>query len=260
MKNNTTKEYVIAKENSAVSTYTLSAEELAKYQKPDMQPSDKPVYTACGKEVVNREKALPKVPKKEYTPKEYTTSDNDLFELGNRTGYNAMKSKYHKSASEDLNPDRNHAELDDFKGMSLLAICEYMASAELDDTISDEELYTIRRCCYDAVNHEAYRIKRDAKKHLYIESLIPDEDGETMITQIEDVTANIEHEEDWGLWELLKPYTTIEDRRILKWRAKRYTTETCCKRLNCTKRTYFRKLKKARAHAQKALKGTDFER
>ena len=259
MKNNTTKEYVIAKENSAVNTYTLSAEELAKYETPSKR-ENKPVYTACGKEVVNREKALPKVPKKEYTPKEYTTSDNDLCELGNRTGYNAMKSKYHKSASEDLNPSRNHAELDDFKGMSLLAICEYMASTELDDTISDEELYTIRRCCYDAVNHEAYRIKRDAKKHLYIESLIPDEDGETMITQIEDVTANIEHEEDWELWELLKPYTTIQDRKILKYVAKGYTFETIANRLKCSKSTAFERVRKARAHAKKALHGTDFMR
>ena len=231
MKNNTTKEYVIAKENSAVNTYTLSAEELAKYETPSKR-ENKPVDTACGKEVVNREKALPKVPKKEYTPKEYTTSDNDLFELGNRTGYNAMKSKYHKSASEDLNPSRNHAELDDFKGMSLLAICEYMASTELDDTISDEELYTIRRCCYDAVNHEAYRIKRDAKKHLYIESLIPDE--------------------DWELWELLKPYTTIQDRKILKYVAKGYTFETIANRLKCSKSTAFERVRKARAHAKKA--------
>ena len=259
MKNNTRTEYVITKENGTVTTYKLSVEQLAKYETPSKR-ENKPVYTACGKEVVNREKALPKVPKREYTPKEYTTSDNDLLELGKRTGYNAMKSKYHKSASEDLNPDRNHAELDDFKGMSLLAICEYMASTELDDTISDEELYTIRRCCYDAVNHEAYRIKRDAKKHLYIESLIPDEDGETMITQIEDVTANIEHEEDFELWELLKPYTTIQDRKILKYIAKGYTYETIASRLGCSKTMVFKRVKKARAHAQKALKDTDFMR
>ena len=255
-KNNTTTNTM----GSAVATYKLTAEQLAKYNTPSITSHETPTDYE-GKPITNRQKALPRVPKKEYTPKAYTTNDNDLFELGVRTGYNAMKSKYHKSASEDLNPNKNHAELEDFEGISLLAICEYMASADIDnDTISDEELHTIRRCCYDAVNHEAYRIKRDAKKHLYIENLIPDEDGETIITQIEDVTARIEHEEDFELWELLKPYTTIQDRKILKWYAKGYTTETCCKRLKCTERTYFRKLKKARTHAQKALQGTDFER
>ena len=244
---------------SAVTTYKLTTEQLAKYNTPSITSHSAPTDHE-GKPIIDRQKALPATPKREYVPREYTTSDTDLFELGKRTGYNAMKSKYHKSASEDLNPQKNYAELEDFEGMSLLAISEYMSMSEIEDIISDDELYSIRRLCYDAVNHEAYRIKRDAKKHLYIETMALDDNGENILTKIEDVTARIEHEKDFELWELLKPYTTIQDRKILKWYAKGYTTETCCKRLNCTERTYFRKLKKARVHAQKALKGTDFER
>lgn len=263
MKNNTRTEYVIAKENGTVSTYKLTAVQLAKYETSGERES-KPVYTACGKEVVNREKALPRVPKKEYMPKEYGTSDNDLFELGKRTGYNAMKSKYNKRGLEDYNPNKNISALEEFQGNSLLAIVECIADMmiELDSegTLSDDVMHDIRKACYKACERDAYIMKREAMKHLYIEDMQPNEDGETLITEIEDVTARIEKELDFELWELIKPYTTIQDRKILKWYAKGYTTETCCKRLNCTERTYFRKLKKARTHAQKALEGTDFQR
>lgn len=243
----------------AVATYKLTAEQLAKYNTPSITSHEAPTDYE-GKPITNRQKALPVTPKRQYAPKAYTVNDEDLLALGKRTGYNAMKSKYHKSALEDLNPNKNHAELEDFEGMSLLAICEYMASADIEYTISDEELHIIRRSCYDAVNHEAYLIKRDAKKHLYIETLIPDEDGENIVTQIEDVTARIEHEEGFELWELLKPYTTIQDRKILKYIAKGYTYETIAKRLGCSKSTVFAKVRKARTHAQRALRETSFTR
>lgn len=256
MKKNIT---TINTKGSTVATYKLTAEQLAKYNTPITTSHEMPTDYE-GKPIIDRQKALPVTPKRQYAPKAYTVSDEDLLALGVRTGYNAMKSKYYKSASEDLNPNKNHAELEDFKGISLLTICEYMASADIEYTISDKELHTVRRCCYDAVNHEAYRIKRDAKKHLYIENLIPDEDGENIVTQIEDVTARIEHEEDFELWELLKPYTTIQDRKILKYIAKGYTYETIAKRLKCSKSTVFTKVRKARTHAQRALKETGFTR
>lgn len=263
MKNNTTKEYVIAKENSAVNTYTLSAEELAKYETPSKR-ENKPVYTACGKEVVNREKTLPRVPKREYMPKEYGISDNDLFELGKRTGYNAMKSKYNKRGLEDYNPNKNISALEEFEGNSLLAVVECIADTmlELDSEgkLSDDNMHDIRKACYKACERDAYIMKREAMKHLYIEDMKPNEDGETPITEIEDVTAHIEKELDFELWELLKPYTTIQDRKILKYIAKGYTYETIASRLRCSKTMVFKRVKKARAHAQKALKDTDFMR
>lgn len=244
---------------NAVTTYKLTAEQLAKYNTP-ITPSHETPTDYEGKPIIDRQKALPVTPKRQYAPKAYTTSDEDLLALGNRTGYNAMKSKYQMSGTEDLNPKKNIAELEDFQGISILTISEYVTDFNLEGDISDDELYEIRKACYNATNQEMYRIKRDAKKHLYIENLIPDEDGENIVTQIEDVTARIEHEEDFELWELLKPYTTIQDRKILKYVAKGYTYETIAKRLRCSKSTVFAKVRKARAHAQRALKETGFTR
>ena len=243
---------------SAVTTYKLTAEQLAKYNTPITTSHEAPTDYE-GKPIIDRQKALPTMPKKEYAPKAYTTSDNDLFELGVRTGYNAMKSKYHMSGMEDLNPNKNIAELEDFQGISILTIFEYMIDSSIEGDISDDELYEIRKACYNATNQEMYRIKRDIKKHLYIETMIPDADGETMVTQIEDVTANIE-KEYLEIWETIKPYTTIQDRKILKYIAKGYTYETIAKRLGCSKSTVFTKVRKARTHAQRALKEAGFTR
>ena len=244
---------------SAVTTYKLTAEQLAKYNTPSITSHEAPTDYE-GKPITNRQKALPVTPKRQYAPKAYTTSDEDLLALGERTGYNAMKSKYQMSGIEDLNPNKNIAGLEDFQGISILTISEYLTDSKLEGDISDDDLYEIRKACYNATNQEMYRIKRDAKKHLYIETMIPDADGETMVTQIEDVTARIEHEGDFELWELLKPYTTIQDRKILKYIAKGYTYETISKRLRCSKSTVFTKVRKARTHAQRALKEADFTR
>ena len=243
---------------SAVTTYKLTTEQLAKYNTPSITSHSAPTDHE-GKPIIDRQKALPATPKRQYAPKAYTVDDKDLLALGNRTGYNAMKSKYQISGIEDLNPNKNIAELEDFQGISILTISEYVINSSIEGDISDDDLYEIRKACYNATNHEMYRIKRDIKKHLYIETMIPDTDGETMVTQIEDVTANIE-KECLEIWETIKPYTTIQDRKILKYIAKGYTYETIAKRLGCSKSTAFTKVRKARTHAQRALRETEFTR
>ena len=243
---------------SAVTTYKLTTEQLANYNTPITTSHEAPTDYE-GKPIIDRQKALPATPKRQYAPKAYTVSDEDLLALGERTGYNAMKSKYRMSGMEDLNPNKNIAELEDFQGISILTISEYVMNSKLEGDISDNELYEIRKACYNATNQEMYRIKRDAKKHLYIETMIPDADGETMVTQIEDVTTNIE-KECLEIWETIKPYTTIQDRKILKYIAKGYTYETIAKRLGCSKSTVFTKVRKARTHAQRALREAGFTR
>ena len=243
---------------SAVTTYKLTTEQLAKYNTPSITSHSAPTDHE-GKPIIDRQKALPATPKRQYAPKAYTVDDKDLLALGNRTGYNAMKSKYQISGIEDLNPNKNIAELEDFQGISILTISEYVINSSIEGDISDDDLYEIRKACYNATNHEMYRIKRETKKHLYIETMIPNADGETMVTQIEDVTANIE-KECLEIWETIKPYTTIQDRKILKYIAKGYTYETIAKRLGCSKSTAFTKVRKARTHAQRALRETEFTR
>lgn len=243
---------------SAITTYKLTAEQLVKYNTPSITSHETPTDYE-GKPIIDRQKALPATPKRQYAPKAYTVNDEDLLALGNRTGYNAMKSKYQMSGMEDLNPNKNIAELEDFQGISILTISEYVTDFNLEGDISDDDLYEIRKACYNATNQEMYRIKRDIKKHLYIETMIPDADGETMVTQIEDVTANIE-KECLEIWETIKPYTTIQDRKILKYIAKGYTYETIAKRLGCSKSTAFTRVRKARTHAQRALREASFTR
>ena len=242
----------------AVTTYKLTAEQLAKYNTPTTTSHETPIDYE-GKPITDRQKALPVTPKRQYAPKAYTVSDEDLLALGERTGYNAMKSKYQMSGMEDLNPNKNIAELEDFQGISILTISEYVIDSSIEGDISDDDLYEIRKACYNATNREMYKIKRDAKKHLYIETIVPDADGETMVTQIEDVTASIE-KECFEIWETIKPYTTIQDRKLLKYVAKGYTYETIAKRLGCSKSTALSRERKARAHAQRALKEASFTR
>ena len=95
---------------SAVTTYKLTTEQLAKYNTPSITSHSAPTDHE-GKPIIDRQKALPATPKRQYAPKAYTVDDKDLLALGNRTGYNAMKSKYQISGIEDLNPNKNIAEL-----------------------------------------------------------------------------------------------------------------------------------------------------
>ena len=172
----------------------------------------------------------------EMTPEE-------IMRLGKNTGKNVMKSKYFKRGLEDYNPwkPQNINDLEDFEGDAILAIYEYLKEHNLLDTeLDDDDLIESRRTAYRKCNDTAKAIRNNVFKHLFIEQMTTDEDGETIVTQIVDVTAEIRDNDTADRDELLKALQAIMTAKqweIIKMYAKGYTDETIARKMGITQQT-----------------------
>lgn len=172
----------------------------------------------------------------EMTPEE-------IMRLGKNTGKNVMKSKYFKRGLEDYNPwkPQNINDLEDFEGDAILAIYEYLKEHNLLDTeLDDDNLIESRRTAYRKCNDTAKAIRNNVFKHLFIEQMTTDEDGETIVTQIVDVTAEIQKPDTTDRDQLLaelQAIMTAKQWKIIEMYAKGYTDETIARKMGITQQT-----------------------
>lgn len=157
-----------------------------------------------------------------------------MYSFAGKIAYSALRSKYHKSGIESLNPDYNKDVLSDCQ----CAILVYLSRLYIRDW--DSVPYTIMRACYTACNAYTNSHVQANRKHLFIDSYVTDEDGNETI-QIVDVTAQIEQlqvEEDNTFQYYLNELSCLlsdRDIYILKARAKGYTDETTARALGISR-------------------------
>lgn len=180
--------------------------------------------------------------------KNNNTLVNEIMALGQSVGYKAVRAKYYAMGSEDFNPMKNHALVEDCQSASILAIYEEIVRLELDtlEGVDNDTMREIIRIGYRACNEYTNGLQRDIKKHMWIEAR--DNDGEIIAEQFEDVTRDVQRmtidREDIraGLEEL----TPLET-RVFKYMALGYLDETIARRIygkNTTQaRTNVRKIK-----------------
>lgn len=163
---------------------------------------------------------------------------NELLQLGNSIGFKAVQRKYFAMGSEDFNPMKNTTLVEDCQCAAIGAMWEEIITTDLintmDNVVSDdmrkEMWYDLIRIGYRACNKYTDGLRRDIKKHMWIETR--DKDGEIIAEQFEDVTSDIQKmtidRED--IQNGLKELSPLET-RVLKYMALGYLDETITRRI-----------------------------
>ena len=181
-------------------------------------------------------------------------SEKAISMMGATTGKNCMASKYRYSGNSqfDVYNKANVHNLEDFQQTATLGIYEYLLENKCVKGATREQLVKARQAGYKACNSQSRPLAQAEFKHLYIEQYVDDESGSSIVN-IVDVTADI-HSNGNEVIDLISQYVTSEDLAIIKMLADGLTYETMMKRLDISSTgTMFRKIKKAREHAQKAF-------
>lgn len=180
----------------------------------------------------------------EYPP----TNDDGTFQheaerLAHDTAVNVMKAKQSKRGDNQYDPynPNNYHNLEDFTGDCEVALIEYITANNLQDkTLNAEQMKEAKQAMFKACNLSANALQRNTNKHLFVEQITANEDGETILTQIVDVTKDISGGvEACELSQLLADGLTARQWKVLKLYALGYTDETishkigCCTRVAC---------------------------